>query len=157
MAQADFAAAENGTGQDVLDSFNELAAAGITNNSGSTPPPVPQPGMPWHFWRDPEWGKAVRSRDNATWFYVETYGLVEPPGVQRNEAAGYPIGAKASTQTGDVYWHKGSGIWQALGTGSGGAAGGGSGVFYGMSRFIQSEDQFALMMNYSGQNRFQQA
>lgn len=154
MAQADFIAAENGTGEEVLISLNELAAAGITNNSGSTPPPDPQPGMPWHFWRDPEWGKAVRSRDNSMWFFVETYGLAEEPGATRNEAAGYPIGAKASTQTNGVFWHTGNGVWQQLGSGGGssGAAGGG-GVFFAYPRLVRSDDQIPLGLNMAGQTR----
>lgn len=155
MAQATISRAENGTGQDVLDSFNELVSAGMTNNSGSTPPPDPEPGMPWNLFQDPEWGKAVRSKDNGMWLYTEVYDLLEPPGAQRNEAAGYRVGSKCSTQDGRVYWHTGGGIWQQLGTGAGGAgSGSGSGVFYGMTRFINSDDQLPLMMNYSGQSRF---
>lgn len=153
MAQADFFQAENGTGEAVLAAFNQLTAAGITNNSGSTPPPAPQAGMPWHFWRDPEWGVAQRSRDNTAWLYIETYGLIEPPGVVRDEAAGYPIGAKASTQDGKVYFHTGSGVWQLLGTGGVGSSGG-AGVFFGMTRYARSDDQVLLNMDYSGQTRF---
>lgn len=129
MAQADVSFVDNGTGQAVRGSINDLLQAAMSASSGSTPPPDPIGGQPWNWFADPEWGRAIRTLDNTAWLFTDTYGLTEPPGTFRNEAAGYPVGAFASTATA-TYWHVGGGNWLQVGTGTGGGGSAQTGQLY---------------------------
>ncbi len=149
MAQADTVVVDNGTGQSVRGGFNSVAAAALTLNSGTTPPPDPAPGMPW--W-NPTGRLAIRSDANTMWLFWWSFLQDGAPGAQNNEAAGYPAGATWTTAAGGVYHHRGGGVWFEAGTG-GGSGGGGGGIFLnflGVPRMIDTDIQPALGIDTSG-------
>lgn len=154
MAQADATRVDNGSGFGVREGLNDGVEAGLTNSAGTTPPPVTIPSLRWY---NPALAaESIRTPENIAWERWDSRRMPDPPGIQNNEAAGYPPNAFWGTVAGQFFIHRGAGVWYEVGTGGGGGGTGGGGMFLnflGAMRMIDDSVQPALGIDTSGRMR----